>query len=376
MNSSTVHLLDLPDEMLIEIFNKLSTADVLNSIWGVNQRLNRLAHDARLTQSIDLTAEQSYDERCSMSTVILDRLCSHVLPQIHDNIKSLLVEPSSMQRILRVCAYPNIHQLTLSSIESKDFIKYLSDNSPVLHIFKQITHLNISTIEYYNNRSQMNLNTKIYTRLFSVCQRLTHLKINGKRLRSYSLLPEYALPLTMCSSSTIIKLEVNVRTIDDCLRLLDGRFNQMKILNVIIDSIDTPLLNIDSQYILPNLTTFCLTTRNPTQEYDNVIVPLLRRMEHLETLMLFLLVGNRPEFIDDVHLSEEILIHMPRLEKFIFNITTIDDVVEIDYWLKKDDIEETMIFNDGLPYFQCRIDIFKNGIGRCRLCSIPSIESS
>ncbi|CAF4591754.1 unnamed protein product, partial [Rotaria socialis] len=205
MNSSTVHLLDLPDEMLIEIFNKLSTADVLNSIWGVNQRLNRLARDARLTQSIDLTAEQSYDERCSMSTVILDRLCSHVLPQIHDNIKSLLVEPSSMQRILRVCAYPNIHQLTLSSIESKDFIKYLSDNSPVLHIFKQITHLNISTIEYYNNRSQMNLNTKIYTRLFSVCQRLTHLKINGKRLRSYSLLPEYALPLTMCSSSTIIK---------------------------------------------------------------------------------------------------------------------------------------------------------------------------
>ncbi|CAF4378309.1 unnamed protein product, partial [Rotaria magnacalcarata] len=37
MNSSTVHLLDLPDEMLIEIFNKLSTVDVLNSIWGVNQ---------------------------------------------------------------------------------------------------------------------------------------------------------------------------------------------------------------------------------------------------------------------------------------------------------------------------------------------------
>ncbi|CAF4643456.1 unnamed protein product, partial [Rotaria magnacalcarata] len=27
MNSSTVHLLDLPDEMLIEIFNKLSTVD-------------------------------------------------------------------------------------------------------------------------------------------------------------------------------------------------------------------------------------------------------------------------------------------------------------------------------------------------------------
>ncbi|CAF4827405.1 unnamed protein product, partial [Rotaria magnacalcarata] len=51
---------------------------------------------------------------------------------------------------------------------------------------------------------------------------------------------------------------------------------------------------------------------------------------------------------------------MPRLKKFIFNITTIDDVVHINYWLKKDDIEETMIFNGGLPYFQCRVDIFKN----------------
>ncbi|CAF4559045.1 unnamed protein product, partial [Rotaria magnacalcarata] len=77
MNSSTVHLLDLPDEMLIEIFNKLSTVDVLNSIWGVNQWLDRLARDARFTHSLDLTAEQSCDERCSMSDVILDRLCSH-----------------------------------------------------------------------------------------------------------------------------------------------------------------------------------------------------------------------------------------------------------------------------------------------------------
>ncbi|CAF5032659.1 unnamed protein product [Rotaria magnacalcarata] len=245
-------------------------------------------------------------------------------------------------------------------------LSYVSLNK--LHILK-------STIEYYNDTTQMNLNTNTYTRLFSVCQRLTHLTIEGKHLRYYSLLPEYALPLTMCSLSTIVKLYVNVRTIDDCLRLLDGRFNQMKILNVIIDSIDTPLLNIDSQYILPNLTKFFFSVCNSTVEYDNVIVPLLRRMTNLETLVLFLLIENRPKFIDGVHLHQEILIHMPRLKKFIFNITTIDDVVHINYWLKKDDIEETMIFNDGLPYFQCRVDIFKNGIGRCRLCSIPFIES-
>ncbi|CAF3200736.1 unnamed protein product [Rotaria socialis] len=375
MNSSTANLLDLPDEMLIKIFNKLSNADVLNAILGANRQLDRLARDANFTQSLDLTAEVSYNERCSISNDVLDRFCSYILPQIHDKINSLLVEPSSMQRILCACAFPSLHQLTLSSIESKDFIEYLSDNSSVLHIFKQITHLNISTIEYYNDKSQMNLNTNMYTRLFSVCQRLTHLTIKGKHLRYCSLVPAYALPLTMCSSSTIVKLDVNVRTIDDCLRLLDGRFNQMKILNVKIDSIDTPLLNIDSQYILPNLTTFFLSTSNPTKQYDNVIVPLLRRMTNLKTLVLVLMVENRPNFIDGAHLHQEVLIHMPRLKIFLFNITTIDDVVEINYWLKEDDIEETMVFNDGLPYFQCRIDIFKNGIGRCRFCSMPFMKS-
>ncbi|CAF1229033.1 unnamed protein product [Rotaria magnacalcarata] len=307
MNPSAVHLLDLPDEMIINIFNKLSNADVLNSILGANRQLDRLARDTTPVDDLDFDL-----------------------------------------------IYRMIH------------LSYVSLNK--LHILK-------STIEYYNDTTQMNLNTNTYTRLFSVCQRLTHLTIEGKHLRYYSLLPEYALPLTMCSLSTIVKLYVNVRTIDDCLRLLDGRFNQMKILNVIIDSIDTPLLNIDSQYILPNLTKFFFSVCNSTVEYDNVIVPLLRRMTNLETLVLFLLIENRPKFIDGVHLHQEILIHMPRLKKFIFNITTIDDVVHINYWLKKDDIEETMIFNDGLPYFQCRVDIFKNGIGRCRLCSIPFIES-
>jgi hypothetical protein len=53
----------------------------------------------------------------------------------------------------------------------------------------------------------------------------------------------------MCSSSTIVQLVVNVRTIDDCLRLLDGRFNQMKTLIVTIEFIEAPSLNIDNQVV-------------------------------------------------------------------------------------------------------------------------------
>ncbi|CAF1587492.1 unnamed protein product, partial [Rotaria magnacalcarata] len=42
MNYSTVQLVDLPDEMLIEILKKLTNVDVLYSMLGVSQRFDRL----------------------------------------------------------------------------------------------------------------------------------------------------------------------------------------------------------------------------------------------------------------------------------------------------------------------------------------------
>jgi hypothetical protein len=110
-----------------------------------------------------------------------------------------------------------------------------------------MAHLKIFTTEYYNTIPEMDLNTNAYKCLFSVCQHLTHLEVNGKHLRWKGRRDRYVLPLTMCSSSTIVQLVVNVRTIDDCLRLLDGRFNQMKTLLVTIEFIEAPSLNIDNQ---------------------------------------------------------------------------------------------------------------------------------
>jgi len=110
-----------------------------------------------------------------------------------------------------------------------------------------MAHLKIFTTEYYSTIPEMDLNTNAYKCLFSVCQHLTHLEVNGKHLPWNGRRDRYVLPLTMCSSSTIVQLVVNVRTIDDCLRLLDGRFNQMKTLIVTIEFIETPSLNIDNQ---------------------------------------------------------------------------------------------------------------------------------
>jgi hypothetical protein len=126
MNCSTVQLLDLPDEMFIEIFNKIATVDVLYSILGVNKRLDRLARDPIFAAFLDLTTKTSFGKRCSLPDVMLDRFCSYILPQIHHNIQSLLVEPSSIERILLACDYPKLHELILKSITSEFFIKYLA----------------------------------------------------------------------------------------------------------------------------------------------------------------------------------------------------------------------------------------------------------
>ncbi len=58
---------------------------------------------------------------------MLDRFCSCILPQIHHNIQSLLVESSSIERILLACGYSKLHKLIVSSIKPEVLIKYLSD---------------------------------------------------------------------------------------------------------------------------------------------------------------------------------------------------------------------------------------------------------
>ncbi|CAF3800030.1 unnamed protein product [Rotaria sp. Silwood1] len=62
-----------------------------------------------------------------MPNVVLDRFCLCILSQIHHNRRFLLVEPSSIERIVLACDYPKLHKLILNSIKPEVFIKYLAD---------------------------------------------------------------------------------------------------------------------------------------------------------------------------------------------------------------------------------------------------------
>jgi len=83
----------------------------------------------------------------------------------------------------------------------------------------------------------------------------------------------------------------------------------------------------------------------PTAYYDDDIIPLLRRMSNLEELTLYLRVRRDDLFyIDGHHLSNEIFIHMPRLNKFIFSISVValnlDDNLT---YLSNDDIQRSFV---------------------------------
>jgi hypothetical protein len=117
MTHSTLHLLDLPDEILLIILSKISNLDVLYSLIGVNKKLDRLACDIVHIRSIDFIRTTSNDEIHSLSDKILDRFCQNILPRIHKNIECLTLESSSISRIFHSTDYPKLFKLILPELD-------------------------------------------------------------------------------------------------------------------------------------------------------------------------------------------------------------------------------------------------------------------
>jgi hypothetical protein len=120
MEDLFVQLDDLPDEILIIILKKMYKAEVLYSLLGVNKRLNKIVYDSIFTSRLSLLSW--YPTSGSIYPVItpmLDRFCSKILPDIHDKIKWLNLESSSMERILLRTNYTNLNGLGLYNIKEE-----------------------------------------------------------------------------------------------------------------------------------------------------------------------------------------------------------------------------------------------------------------
>jgi hypothetical protein len=117
MNNMIINILDLPDEILLTIFKKLNNIDLLYSLVGVNQKLDKVVCDINFTQAVDLTTVLSNEASDSRTNAIVDRFYTCILPRIHNNVESFTIQASFLQRILHTSNYPNLHKLTFVNLK-------------------------------------------------------------------------------------------------------------------------------------------------------------------------------------------------------------------------------------------------------------------
>ena len=127
MKDLLVQLDDLPYEILMYIFKKLYNHEVLYSLMGVNQRINRIAYDRIFTRHLRLLEYSPIDDSSlPLSDPILNRFCSIILPEIGHQIETLFLERTSIERVLHATNYFNLNNLGLCDIDDKLAMSFFS----------------------------------------------------------------------------------------------------------------------------------------------------------------------------------------------------------------------------------------------------------
>ena len=246
MTHLTVALLDLPEEILLMIMSKMSNVDVLHSLVGTCEKLDRLARDLVHTRSIDFTEMTSNDEIRSLSDEMLNRFCGNILPRIHQNIECLTVESSSIHRLFQSINYPKLFKLILAEVDLQSVCEYFNGKCSHLYLKfnlvecffseqtsfiricdKQISHAVVTVVDKNRSALLSDVAMDLYLPIFNLLKNVTHLDFVIKDDLKYRPLSLAGFPSTACFSSTIVYLSIKVMCIEDCLSLLDGRLNQL-----------------------------------------------------------------------------------------------------------------------------------------------------
>ena len=129
MENTTPGLLKLPDEILVIIFNKLSSIDVLYSLLNSTQRLDHIARSIDYAKSINFSVELSNGQLTAIDPNKLHRFCVELLPQIHHRIQTLTLEPSSIERILLAAQFPNLDTIVLAGFSADMLLHHFKSKS-------------------------------------------------------------------------------------------------------------------------------------------------------------------------------------------------------------------------------------------------------
>ncbi|CAF1462492.1 unnamed protein product [Adineta steineri] len=370
-----LNILDLPDEVLLIICNKMNIVDVLYSLVDVNQRFDRLVLDPLTIRNLDMTI-RTFESLCnqtfSIDDKILSRICDQILCRIYDQINILTIEQYSMKRILHATNYPQLYSLSLINFEAEILDQYLTDDSILRDLLsKQITHLNI---DIKNGGGESTIITrKIFVLILSLCEKLIELNFCDLFFERKHWNYISRLKVTSLTSSTLTKLKINFETFTECLFLLDANLECLTILIVHVDSIYYPVREIDNTKKLPKLK--CLSFMSPqyTDQHVTLIFPFIRRMINLEELKLYLLIKVCDlNYINGIQLYNELLCHMNKLNKFTFNIQTRvyrrNNNINLS---SNEDIQRSFIGKGIYPQINSYISIYSHTESKCHIYSLP-----
>jgi hypothetical protein len=127
-NNNNLNILDLPDEILLIIFNKLNSIDALYSLVDVNERFDRLVLNSLHIHNLDTTnmvIKSYYDRTFSIENNVLSRICEKILPRINHQLNALITEQNSVKHILTV-NYPQLDSLSLVNFQKEILFQYLT----------------------------------------------------------------------------------------------------------------------------------------------------------------------------------------------------------------------------------------------------------
>ncbi|CAF2186042.1 unnamed protein product, partial [Rotaria magnacalcarata] len=212
--------------------------------------------------------------------------------------------------------------------------------------------------------------TAVCARVFTVFTNLRYLNIYSPDYMYFSRF-SFNDELSTFFSSTLMELHINLENSNDCLYLLDGRFNKLRVLYVNIGFIFPTSAMIGNKEESPNLRCFSLTCQLEQNYYDELIIPLLHRMPNLESISLYLAHDHIHRFIDGNDLKKNIINHMPRLNKFLFNIRSIISLNDQISLLSNNDIQRTFSNFTGNQIISCVNYFPKMKRGQCHIYSYP-----
>ncbi|CAF3209517.1 unnamed protein product [Rotaria sp. Silwood2] len=372
MFNTYITLNDLSDEILIIILKKLKNFDIVYSLQGINQRLNKLIQDRIFTSHLTFVkwSSDNFIDLISCE-MILNRFCLQILPSIQHKIEWLDLESSSMNYILGAGNYPNLHTLGLFNINEESTRCLFTDKKVSSDIFKnQIRRLFITINN--NNITELAI-INIFNYILTIFNNLISLTLYESSYKNcVRLCFDNPPPSTFCCS-TLLKLNIKVQWFEDCLYILDGRFNQLHTLIVdMVNIVDIYHNKIQNEGDLPNLKCLSLSSGHETNHYNETILPLLNRMSNLEELDLNLTVDFNEIFIDGNHLKKNIINRMPRLKQFRFSIISMVHIDDSIYFPSTEDIQQTFIdFTNEIISYVDYLSEFQRG--RCHIYSYPSL---